>query len=194
MTIAQIHQSIEGVIRFYAEHPEKAQSTDKAAVAVIQGGLRCKAEGPDGAVLITDMPKGIGGGGAAPTPGWFLRARTRKLRRNRHCDARGAAWRCSYKIGGYGRQSLGQSRTTRGRRCRSSGAPQYARSCTYRCRRRLTRTTSSNSRVGGIALTGRRCGAQGHTVQHGDRHCLTVVYANSRDAYEPTTLDRRRRR
>jgi uncharacterized OsmC-like protein len=74
MTIAQIHQSIEDVIKLYSEHPEKALSTDKAAVAVIQGGLRCKAEGPNGAVAITDMPKGIGGGGAAPTPGWFLRA------------------------------------------------------------------------------------------------------------------------
>jgi uncharacterized OsmC-like protein len=74
MTIAQIHQSIESVIKFYSEHPEKALSTDKTAVAVIQGELRCKAEGPNGAVLITDMPKGMGGGGAAPTPGWFLRA------------------------------------------------------------------------------------------------------------------------
>jgi uncharacterized OsmC-like protein len=74
MTIAQIQQSIEGVIRFYSEHPEKALSTDKAAVAVIQEGLRCKAEGPNGAVLISDMPRGIGGGGAAPTPGWFFRA------------------------------------------------------------------------------------------------------------------------
>lgn len=32
------------------------------------------AEGPNGAVLVSDMPKGIGGGGTAPTPGWFLRA------------------------------------------------------------------------------------------------------------------------
>lgn len=74
MTIALIQQSIEGVIKFYSEHPEKALSTDKAAVAVIQEGLRCKAEGPNGAVLVSDMPKGVGGGGAAPTPGWFLRA------------------------------------------------------------------------------------------------------------------------
>lgn len=74
MITTQIRQSIEGVIKLYSDHPEKALSTDKAAVAVIQGGLRCKAEGPNGAVLITDMPQGIGGAGAAPTPGWFLRA------------------------------------------------------------------------------------------------------------------------
>ena len=74
MTIVQIQQSIESVTKLYSEYPEKALSADKAAVAVIQEGLRCKAEGPNGAVLVSDMPKGIGGGGAAPTPGWFLRA------------------------------------------------------------------------------------------------------------------------
>lgn len=74
MTIAQIQQSIEHVAKFFSEHPERGRSTDKAAVATIQEGLRCKAEGPNGAVVISDMPKGIGGGGAAPTPGWFLRA------------------------------------------------------------------------------------------------------------------------
>jgi uncharacterized OsmC-like protein len=74
MTAAHIQKSIEGVIKFYSEHPDKALSNDKAAVAVIEHGLRCKAEGPDGAVLVSDMPKGVGGEGGAPTPGWFLRA------------------------------------------------------------------------------------------------------------------------
>lgn len=74
MTQAHIRQSIEGVMQFYAEHPGKALSTDKAAVAVIQEGLRCKTEGPNGAVVVSDMPEGVGGGGAAPTPGWLLRA------------------------------------------------------------------------------------------------------------------------
>jgi len=74
MTIAHIQQSIENAARFFSEHPERARTTDKAAVATLEEGLRCKAAGPNGAVLISDMPKGIGGGGAAPTPGWFLRA------------------------------------------------------------------------------------------------------------------------
>lgn len=74
MTITQIRQSIEGVSKFFAEHPEKARTTDKAAVATIQDGLLCKAEGPNGAVLVSDMLKGVGGGGIAPTRGWFLRA------------------------------------------------------------------------------------------------------------------------
>lgn len=74
MSINHIRQSMEDVIRFYREHPEKAVSTDKAAVAVIQEGLRCRAQGADGAVLVSDMPAGVGGGGTAPTPGWFMRA------------------------------------------------------------------------------------------------------------------------
>ena len=74
MTTAQIQQSLEEVVRFFAKHPERGRSTDKAAVATLQAGLVCKAEGPNGAVLVSDMPKGIGGGGTAPTPGWFLRA------------------------------------------------------------------------------------------------------------------------
>ena len=71
---AHIRRSIEQVAQFFAEHPHKGRSTDSAAVAVIEDGLRCRAEGPRGALLVTDMPGPIGGGGAAPTPGWFLRA------------------------------------------------------------------------------------------------------------------------
>lgn len=74
MTIDTIRQAIENVIKFFSDHPEKASSKDKAAVAVVEEGLRCRAEGPNGAVLISDMPKAIGGGDTAPTPGWFLRA------------------------------------------------------------------------------------------------------------------------
>ena len=73
MTIARIQQSIEAVTRFFSDYPEKGRVVDKAAVATIQDGLICKAVGPNGAVLISDMPKSVGGGGA-PTPGWLLRA------------------------------------------------------------------------------------------------------------------------
>lgn len=74
MSHEQIRDSIERVKRYFGEHPEKALSTDKAATASIDQGLRCKTTGPGGEALITDMPKGIGGGASAPTPGWFLRA------------------------------------------------------------------------------------------------------------------------
>lgn len=74
MSVTHIQQSIEGVIKFLSDHPDECRYTDKAATAIVEEGLRCRAEGPNGAALISDMPKAIGGGGSAPSPGWLLRA------------------------------------------------------------------------------------------------------------------------
>ena len=74
MTIGDLKKSIEGVIAYYTESPGKANSADKPAVAVVEDGLRCRATGPNDWALISDMPNGIGGGGAAPSPGWLMRA------------------------------------------------------------------------------------------------------------------------
>ena len=45
-----------------------------SSTAVIEEGLRCRVEGPGGWSAVTDMPKALGGGAAAPTPGWLSRA------------------------------------------------------------------------------------------------------------------------
>lgn len=74
MSSTHIQQSIENVIKYLAEHSDECRYTDKAATAVVEESLRCRAEGPEGATLISDMPKAIGGGGSAPSPGWLLRA------------------------------------------------------------------------------------------------------------------------
>ncbi|MBM4309012.1 MAG: OsmC family protein [Deltaproteobacteria bacterium] len=74
MSENHIQQSIEGVIKYLSEHPDECRYTDKTATAVVEEGLRCRAEGASGATLISDMPKAIGGGGAAPSPGWLFRA------------------------------------------------------------------------------------------------------------------------
>lgn len=74
MTMAEIRQSIESVVKYFEENPERGRVSDTAAVAIVEEGLRCRASGPRGAVLVSDMPRAIGGGGAAPTPGWLLRA------------------------------------------------------------------------------------------------------------------------
>lgn len=74
MSATPIQQSIEGLIHYLSEHPDKCRYTDSAATAVVEEGLRCRAEGPNGATLVSDMPKAIGGGGAAPSPGWLSRA------------------------------------------------------------------------------------------------------------------------
>jgi uncharacterized OsmC-like protein len=74
MSSEQIRDSIASVAKYFAEQPEKAISRDRAAVAVLQHDLVCKAMGPNGETVLSDMPKGIGGSASAPTPGWLLRA------------------------------------------------------------------------------------------------------------------------
>ena len=74
MSVNSIQQSVVSVIKFLTEHPEECRYVDKAATAVIEDGLRCRAEGPNGMMVTSDMSKAIGGGGSAPSPGWLLRA------------------------------------------------------------------------------------------------------------------------
>jgi len=69
-----IRDSLQRVIEHYIQNPDKALSQDKEAVAVIEDGLRVRATGPDGQSLVCDMPKGLGGGATAPSPGWMMRA------------------------------------------------------------------------------------------------------------------------
>jgi len=69
-----IRQSIEAAIAYLSEHPDEARYTDSAATARLEDGLRVMVTGPGKASLATDMPHSVGGGDAAPSPGWFLRA------------------------------------------------------------------------------------------------------------------------
>jgi uncharacterized OsmC-like protein len=69
-----IGDAIRRARAYLARRPEKARSTDTAAIARPEDGLRCRVEGPAGAVLVTDMSTGVGGRGSAPSPGWLLRA------------------------------------------------------------------------------------------------------------------------
>lgn len=69
-----IRAAVEAAVSHFLAHPLDGLSPDRPATARIESGLRCIAHGPDGARLVSDMPKGIGGGASAPTPGWFLRA------------------------------------------------------------------------------------------------------------------------
>jgi uncharacterized OsmC-like protein len=68
-----IRTAIEGASRHLTDHPEAATSTDAAATAVREEGLRFRVEGPTGNV-ISDMSKSVGGGATAPTPAWLMRA------------------------------------------------------------------------------------------------------------------------
>lgn len=71
-----IRTAIEGASGYLSEHPDEARYTDSAAVARVVDGLRVRVTGPSGEELVTDMPAAVGGGGSAPSPGWYLRAAT----------------------------------------------------------------------------------------------------------------------
>jgi uncharacterized OsmC-like protein len=68
-----IRTAIEKASAYLGEHPEAAVSTDSAATAVREDGLRFLVEGPNG-TLTTDMATSVGGGGNAATPAWLMRA------------------------------------------------------------------------------------------------------------------------
>jgi uncharacterized OsmC-like protein len=72
--MSDIKLALGRVVAHLAEHPQDAISQDAPAVAVMESGLRCRATGPGGASVASDMPRGVGGGASAPTPGWLLRA------------------------------------------------------------------------------------------------------------------------
>ena len=56
------------------EHPNEARYRDTHAWAHLGDELRVDVTGPNGETLTTDMPRGIGGTGSNPSPGWYLRA------------------------------------------------------------------------------------------------------------------------
>jgi len=74
MSTQHIQNSVKGVISYLLENPGAAVSTDPAITAVMEDGLRCRATGANGETVVTDMPTAIGGGGSAPSPGWYARA------------------------------------------------------------------------------------------------------------------------
>lgn len=45
MSTTRIQQSIEQAIQYLSEHPDECRYIDKAATAVVEEGLRCRAEG-----------------------------------------------------------------------------------------------------------------------------------------------------
>jgi uncharacterized OsmC-like protein len=69
-----IREAIENAKQYLSDHPDEARYTDQPATAVIEDGLRCRVEHADGAVVVTDMPGGVGGAGSAPSPAWLARA------------------------------------------------------------------------------------------------------------------------
>ena len=89
MAVNDVKGSIESAIEYLDQHPEEAHYTDTAAAAEIEETLRCHAVAPDGTAVTSDMPAGVGGGAAAPSPGWLMRAALA------NCDATAIAMRAA---------------------------------------------------------------------------------------------------
>jgi uncharacterized OsmC-like protein len=69
-----IRDAVAAASAYLTEHPDEARYTDSPAIARLTSGLAVTVTGPAGEAIATDMPKGIGGGSSAPSPGWLLRA------------------------------------------------------------------------------------------------------------------------
>lgn len=74
MSVEHIRNSVNDVITYLKENPKDALSTSAPITAVMEGDLRCRATDENGQTIVTDMPKAVGGGGSAPSPGWLSRA------------------------------------------------------------------------------------------------------------------------
>jgi uncharacterized OsmC-like protein len=74
MSNTKIRDALAQATAYLTAHPNEARYTDSPATAVLELGLAVTVQGPNGAVVRTDMPKSVGGGDGAPSPGWLLRA------------------------------------------------------------------------------------------------------------------------
>lgn len=74
MTEKAIGEAIRRAREYLLQRPDEAAYADSPATATVEADLRCRVTGPHGAVIVSDMPAGVGGGGTAPSPGWLMRA------------------------------------------------------------------------------------------------------------------------
>jgi uncharacterized OsmC-like protein len=76
MSQEEIRAKVEAAVRYLTANPADARYTDSQATAALvdPDGLATRVNGPDDAEMMTDMPASVGGGNAAPSPGWYLRA------------------------------------------------------------------------------------------------------------------------
>jgi uncharacterized OsmC-like protein len=74
MSTETIVAAMDKVAAAIAANPDKALAKNGPATATLAGGLKFAVTGPNGESAVTDMPKGIGGGGEGAPPGWLLRA------------------------------------------------------------------------------------------------------------------------
>ena len=89
MPAQDIRNSIERVEKHLQS--QKGPEPDICATAVVEDGLRCRIQSPDGKFVYTDMPESVGGTATSNSPGWLLRAAIAS------CDATLLAMRAARK-------------------------------------------------------------------------------------------------
>jgi organic hydroperoxide reductase OsmC/OhrA len=74
MDTADIARALQRADQAFQRKPALALHEDSPATAVFDAGLIGRIEGAAGLAVRTDMPAGMGGDDAGPTPGWLMRA------------------------------------------------------------------------------------------------------------------------
>ncbi|HEX9596524.1 MAG TPA: OsmC family protein [Anaerolineales bacterium] len=74
MTTEHIKKSIEAAIDYLGKHRDEAIYTDTWAKATLEEGLHFRIVDANANTVFSDMPASVGGGGAAPSPAWLMRA------------------------------------------------------------------------------------------------------------------------
>jgi uncharacterized OsmC-like protein len=74
MSTESIRAAQETYARTITENPRKARGKNSSATASLAQDLHFRISGPNGEMVESDMPRALGGGSAAPAPGWLLRA------------------------------------------------------------------------------------------------------------------------
>lgn len=87
MSTSGIREALEGLEAYFQSDRYTGPRSDLSATAVMQDGLRCRTETPDGKFIHTDMSAAFGGRDEYVSPGWLARAALAS------CDATGLATR-----------------------------------------------------------------------------------------------------
>ena len=74
MALTKIREAIVNVEKYFKENLDTGPRADIRATAVMENGLRCRIQSPDGNSIYTDMAEIVGGANTASSPGWLCRA------------------------------------------------------------------------------------------------------------------------
>ena len=87
MATTTIRNALAGIEEYFQSDQARGPRPDTPATAVVETGLRCRVQAPDGKAVYTDMSEAFGGRAEFNSPGWLARAALAS------CDATGLAMR-----------------------------------------------------------------------------------------------------